>query len=53
MPLPEVVVGAGVMAVVVVRAEDGGEAGGEGEVHKGNQTQNQNHHLHWMRRRRK
>ena len=25
----------------------------QGEVHKGNQTQSQNHHLHWRRRRRK
>ena len=51
MPLPEVVVGAGVVVVVVVGAEDGDEAGGDGEVHKGYQTQN--HHLHWRRRRRK
>ena len=53
--LPEVVVGARVVVVVVVvvGAEDGDEAGGEGEVHKGNQTQTQNHHLHWRRRRRK
>ena len=51
MPLPEarVVVGEGV--VVVVRAEDRGEDGEEGEVHKGNQTQT--HHLHWRRRRRR
>ena len=55
MPLPEVVVGAGVVVVVVVmvvvKAEEGGEAVGEGELHKGYQTQN--HHLHWRRRRRK
>ena len=53
MPLPEVVVGAGVVVVVVVvvKAEEGGEAVGEGELHKGYQTQN--HHLHWWRRRRK
>ena len=51
--LPEVVVGAGVVVVVVVvvRAEEGGEAVGEGELHKGYQTQN--HHLHWRRRRRR
>ena len=53
MPLPEVVVGAGVVVVVgvVVRAEEVGEAVGEGELHKGYQTQN--HHLHWRRRWRK
>ena len=53
MPLPEVVVGAGVVVVVVVvvRAEEGGEAVGERELHKGYQTKN--HHLHWRRRRRK
>ena len=50
-PLPEVLVRAGVVVVVVVGAEDGGKAGGE--VHKGNQTQTQNHHLHWRRKRRK
>ena len=43
--------GAGVVVVVVVRAEEGGEAVGEGELHKGYQTQN--HHLHWRRRRRR
>ena len=55
MPLPEVVVGAGVVVVVMVLvgAEDGCEAGREGEVHKGNQTQTQNHHLDWRRGRRK
>ena len=55
MPLPEVVVGTGVvvvvMVVVMVGAEDGGETGRNGEVHKVNQTQTQNHHLHWGRRR--
>ena len=40
-----------VVVVVVVKAEEGGEAVGEGELHKGYQTQN--HHLHWRRRRRK
>ena len=40
-----------VVVVVVVKAEEGGEAVGEGELHKGYQTQN--HHLYWRRRRRR